>query len=97
MDCSLPGSSVHGISQAKVLEWGAIAFSDSDPIIKIANNIKYYCCTMDCSYTLNRMLITMFTKGLCHIYVSELGFDVSETWEKTDLVPLHVYLNLKFK
>ena len=28
MDCSLPGSSVHGIFQARVLEWGAIVFSD---------------------------------------------------------------------
>ena len=27
MDCSLPGSSVHGIFQARVLEWGASAFS----------------------------------------------------------------------
>ena len=27
MDCSPPGSSIHGIFQAKVLEWGAIAFS----------------------------------------------------------------------
>ena len=27
MDCSLPGSSVHGIFQARVLEWGAITFS----------------------------------------------------------------------
>ena len=27
-DCSLPGSSVHGIFQARVLEWGAIAFSE---------------------------------------------------------------------
>ena len=27
MDCSVPGSSVHGIFQARVLEWGAIAFS----------------------------------------------------------------------
>ena len=27
MDCSLPGSSVHGIFLARVLEWGAIAFS----------------------------------------------------------------------
>ena len=27
MDCSLPGSSVHGIFQARVLEWSAIAFS----------------------------------------------------------------------
>ena len=26
-DCSLPGSSFHGIFQARVLEWGAIAFS----------------------------------------------------------------------
>ena len=26
MDCSLPDSSVHGIFQARVLEWGAIAF-----------------------------------------------------------------------
>ena len=30
MDCSLPGSSVHGILQTRVLEWGAIAFSDAD-------------------------------------------------------------------
>ena len=29
MDCSLPGSSIHGIFQARVLEWGAIAFYDS--------------------------------------------------------------------
>ena len=27
MDCSLPGSSIHGIFQARVMEWGAIAFS----------------------------------------------------------------------
>ena len=31
MDCSPPGSSVHGIFQARVLEWGAIAFSESFP------------------------------------------------------------------
>ena len=29
MDCSLPGSSVHDVFQARVLEWGAIAFSVS--------------------------------------------------------------------
>ena len=28
MDCSLPGSSVQGIFQARVLEWGVIAFSE---------------------------------------------------------------------
>ena len=33
MDCSLPGSSVHGIFQARVLEWGAIAFSISHSVM----------------------------------------------------------------
>ena len=36
MDCSLPGSSVHRILRARVLEWGAIAFSDlSDFVILV--------------------------------------------------------------
>ena len=33
MDCSLPGASVHGIFQASVLEWGAIAFSESSSVM----------------------------------------------------------------
>ena len=33
MDCSPPGSSVHGIFQARVLEWGAIAFSNNSSSI----------------------------------------------------------------
>ena len=52
MDCSLPSSSVHGIFQARVLEWGAIAYImrnaglDETPAgIKIAgkniNNLRY--------------------------------------------------------
>ena len=36
MDCSLPGSSVHGIPQAKLLEWGATAFSTNYRV-----NVKY--------------------------------------------------------
>ena len=38
MDCSLPGSSVHGIFQARVLEWGAIAFSDNGILLSHKNN-----------------------------------------------------------
>ena len=38
MDCSLPGSSVHGIFQARVLEWGAIAFSDYT--LEVRNRFK---------------------------------------------------------
>ena len=34
MDCNLPGSSVHGIFQARVLEWVAVAFSNLDSILK---------------------------------------------------------------
>ena len=33
MDCSLPGSSIHGIFQAGVLEWGAIAFSSRQALM----------------------------------------------------------------
>ena len=31
MDCGPPGSSIHGIFQARVMEWGAIAFSVPSP------------------------------------------------------------------
>ena len=34
MDFSLPGSSIHGIFQARVLEWGAIAFSPGSSVVK---------------------------------------------------------------
>ena len=34
MDCSPPGSSIHVIFQARVLEWGAIAFSIREPYKK---------------------------------------------------------------
>ena len=35
LDCSLPGSSVHGIFQVRVLEWGAIAFSGKYAYMRI--------------------------------------------------------------
>ena len=38
MDCSLLGSSVHGIFQAKILGWGAIAFSDHCTNLRRAEN-----------------------------------------------------------
>ena len=46
MDCSLPGSSVHGIFQARVLEWGAIAFSiPLATFAKKAQTTVLYSCT----------------------------------------------------
>ena len=35
MNCSLPGFSIHGIFQASVLEWGAIAFSTYEEAINL--------------------------------------------------------------
>ena len=40
MDCSLPGSSVYGIFQARVLEWGAIAFSERHGLGKCKPNLE---------------------------------------------------------
>jgi len=44
MDCSLPGSSVHGIFQARVLEWGAIAFSGWVALPPVIPLISIRCC-----------------------------------------------------
>ena len=43
MDCSLPGSSIHGIFQARVLEWGAIALSEVKSAIISVMEFKYIC------------------------------------------------------
>ena len=40
MDCSPPGSSIHGILQATVLEWGAIAFSEPQVYLIWKKNIQ---------------------------------------------------------
>ena len=44
MDCSLPGSSAHGILQARVLEWVAIAFSEYKGLESInrSNNVARF-------------------------------------------------------
>ena len=39
MDCSLPGSSVHGIFQARVLEWVAISFSNR-VLVRIVETVE---------------------------------------------------------
>ena len=52
MDCSRPGSSVHGIFQARVLEWGAIAFSSCFPAAAAAKSLQScptLCDPIDCS------------------------------------------------
>ena len=47
MDCSLPGSSIHGIFQASVLEWGAIAFNTA--LMYSFSYLEPVCCSMSSS------------------------------------------------
>ena len=49
MDCSLPGSSIHGIFQARVLEWGAIAFSNGTDYLWQFQFLPLYQGFPDCS------------------------------------------------
>ena len=48
MDCSLPGISIHGIFQARVLEWVAIAFSDT-ALTYSFSYLEPVCCFMSSS------------------------------------------------
>ena len=59
MDCSLPGSSIHGISQARVLESGAIAFSEnpSNCNLKLGNLVYE-------NYTSIKMILKSFCSVL---------------------------------
>ena len=45
IDCSLPGSSVHGIFQAIILEWVAIPFSRGSSQPRDQTHISHICCT----------------------------------------------------
>ena len=52
MDCSLPGSTIHGILQARVLEWGALAFlsyTQSDQIRSAVQSYPTLCDPMNLS------------------------------------------------
>ena len=40
MDCSLPGSSIHGIFQARILEWAAFSKILLQPVIKTGDSIS---------------------------------------------------------
>ena len=64
MDCSLPGSSIHGILQARILEWVAISFSrrsspprDRTCISRIGRLILYHLATWEALQYCSRLLI----------------------------------------
>ena len=74
MDCSLPGSSVFGIFQAKVLEWGAIAFSiigmTWDLLLELIS--ASFCCITD-------LLWNILTLHNCHFF-KPFYFVLEHSW-----------------
>ena len=71
MDCSLPGSSIHGIFQARALEWGAIAFSKLKVYSKIIQ-LQYTCIYSFLDYfpieVITEKTRNLFCKFLLSIY-----------------------------
>ena len=56
MGCSLPGSSIHGIFQARVLEWGAISKSSLIQYVK-KNTIKILCLIYTCCLNMQKCFL----------------------------------------
>ena len=78
MDCSPPGSSVHGLSQARILEWGALSFSresswptDRTHTSWIGRWVLYYWATREAAYTLPCLLHAV-SKSLHRLLILKL-------------------------
>ena len=83
MDCSLPGSSVHGIFQARVLEWVASAFS---PLaahkcydqVKVTQSCPTLWDPMD--YTVHGLLQARIVERVAFIFTSRSSRPRKQTW-----------------
>ena len=91
MDCSLPGSSIHGIFQARVLEWGAIAFS------KIQSRLLQKLNSIWCERTITVICaswklfpITKEANGWCDMYKSAFDVYLLHIWGEN--APWHLIL-----
>ena len=75
MDCSLPGSSVHRIFQARVLEWGAIAFSTKKTAVNLNIDVDIFKVYMVLPFSL---FMTPWTEA--HKPPPSMGFSRQEYW-----------------
>ena len=72
MDCILPGSSVHGIFPARVLEWGAIAFSEYQ--LELPSIAKHYkCLSSNTNVAVNIGMHVLFRIIFFSIYMPRNG------------------------
>ena len=79
MDCSPPGSSIHGIFQARILEWGAITFSGLRLTIskywvsEVTQSCLTLCDPMNCSRLLHPWDFPSKNTGVdCHLLLQEI-------------------------
>ena len=81
MDCSPPGSSVHGIFQARILEWGAIAFSE---YCARNHNDRETCIPVTVVFLLNCVWnefgTSIFTLLDCRLSLKEFCFEIWNVW-----------------
>ena len=79
MDCSLPGSSIHGVLQARVLEWGAIAFFHVPLLLLLLSRVS-------------RVQLCATPQTTAQQAPLSLGFSRQEYWSGVPLPSPHVSL-----
>ena len=80
MDCSLPGSSVHGIFQARVLEWGATAFSKAQLKYPLWENFFFFLIRQSPLYPISESLLqAIHFKCQVRLFISfvKISFTIS--------------------
>ena len=90
MDCSPPGSSVHGILQARILEWVAISFSRgfSQPMALVSPELADRFFTTESPGKLHARVLSCFSRGwlfvalwtITHQAPQSMGFSRKEYW-----------------
>ena len=80
MDCSLPVSSIHGIFQARVLEWGAIVFSKSQLYFSLKQRPIYrdIFLSLDIETTLPALALWMLWAFLCNFWIPCPTLDIKK-------------------
>ena len=96
IDFSLPGSSIHGIFQARVLEWVAIAFSDSNALGTMFSELREMVSVVPSAdkkitFLYLSLYMNYYVLSIYHIKLELTPFAQKET------VPLSLRLTISFR
>ena len=80
-DCSLPGSSIQGIFEARVLEWGAIAFSEpTPPKAQLVKELQFFESTEEGALELWNIATCLKSLSLSVIASQRKNQNISNEW-----------------